>query len=410
MSSIDRAAERAARSAAAGTVRLEGPAGQESLVRPVRPVRPELRLRRVAVAATVASAALAGVGVAWVLAPELSPLDDGMRSLGSALLGGEVVAALAVALGLIGVLLGAALLLRSRRRRLPVGGAAAALALVIALTLGSTSTVAIAGYLFGLAAVVAGLTTIGVMLVRAPRSGWALLAGLIGVTAVAFWWAGLTFAGVAEFAVAFAGALAEDVGLFGATGVVLAATLAWAAIAVEALRTSGSSASIESWLVAHRRSITVLAALGPIPYAVARASWLTPWPLFAPDVAELEPAVLATGLMLGSGGIAASLLTLGLILPWGRRFPHWFPRLGGRSVPVAAAAIPGSAAAGVLCISAGPMLVHSFTSPGSPIDAITLNLVLPLWFWGPMLALAVWAYVAWRARDVEPAAHHPRAR
>lgn len=402
MSSIDRGAARAARTAAAGPVREEDPVRLES------PGRPGPRLRRIAVAATVASAALAGVGVTWVLAPELAPLDDGMRSLGSALLGGEVVAALTVALGMAGVLLGAAVLLGGLHHHLPVGGAAAALALVIALTLGSMSTVAIAGYLFGLAAIVAGLATIGVMLIRAPRSGWALLAGLAAVTAVAFWWAGLTFEGVAEFAVAFAGALAEDIGLFGATGVVLAATLAWAAIAVEALRTSGSSESIESWLVAHRRSITVLAALGPIPYAVARASWLTPWPLFAPDVAELDPAVLATGLMLGSGAIAASLLTLGLILPWGRRFPLWIPGLGGRSVPVAAAAIPGSAAAGVLCISAGPMLVHSFTSPGSPIDAITLNLVLPLWFWGPMLALAVWAYVAWRARDVEPAAQRPR--
>jgi hypothetical protein len=32
------------------------------------------------------------------------------------------------------------------------------------------------------------------------------------------------------------------------------------------------------------------------------------------------------------------------------------------------------------------------------IDGVLLNLVLPLWFWGPMLALAVWAYAAWRDR------------
>jgi hypothetical protein len=32
----------------------------------------------------------------------------------------------------------------------------------------------------------------------------------------------------------------------------------------------------------------------------------------------------------------------------------------------------------------------------APVDSLLVNLVLPLWFWGPMLALAVWAYAAWR--------------
>ena len=34
-----------------------------------------------------------------------------------------------------------------------------------------------------------------------------------------------------------------------------------------------------------------------------------------------------------------------------------------------------------------------------PADAMLLALVLPFWFWGPMLGLAVWAYVAWRSRE-----------
>ncbi len=355
-------------------------------------------LRRAGAAATVLSGALAGLGGTWLLVPELNPLDDGMEGLVSALLGGPAVAALTVVLGVAGVVLAAVVLPRAGDRG-AIGGAAAAIALITALGLGSMSTVAIAGYLFGLAAVIAGIATIGMMLVRAPRWGWSLLGALAVALALAVWWAGLTVEGVAEFAVAFGGALAEDVGLFGATGVVLAATLVWSAIAVTTLRRSDAGRAIEAWLVANRRPITILAALGPVPYAVARVSWLTPWPLFAPDAADLEPAMLATGLMLGSGGVAASILTLGLILPWGRRFPQWMPRIGGRAVPVAAAAIPGSAAAGVLCISAVPTLLISFTNSSSPIDALTLNLVLPLWFWGPMLALAVWAYVAWRAGD-----------
>jgi hypothetical protein len=383
MTPIDRPA-----ASAASAARLEGTSRPDA----DRPVR------RTAAAATVLSGALAGLGATWLLAPELNPLDDGMLSLASALLGSTAVATLTIVLGVAGVVLAAVVLPRAGDRG-AIGGAAAAIALITALALGSMSTVAIAGYLFGLAAVVVGIATIGTMLVRAPRWGWSLLGGLALVLALAVWWAGLTVEGVAEFAVAFGGALAEDVGLFGATGVVLATTLVWTAIAVSTLRASGAGHAIEAWLVAHRRPITILAGLGPVPYAVARVSWLTPWPLFAPEVEDLEPAILATGLMLGSGGVAASILTLGLILPWGRRFPRWMPRIGGRAVPVAAAAVPGFAAAGVLCISAVPTLVTSFTGPSSPVDALSLNLVLPLWFWGPMLALAVGAYVAWRADE-----------
>jgi hypothetical protein len=170
----------------------------------------------------------------------------------------------------------------------------------------------------------------------------------------------------------------------------------WTAIAIAALHGSPAGLRFEAWLVRHRRALTILAALGPIPYAVARLSWLTPWPLFGPVAEDLPPDMLATGLMLGSGATAASTLTLGLILPWGRTFPKWMPRIGGRSVPVAAAVVPGSIAAAVLCISAAPMLVTIVGNADAPVDSLLVNLVLPLWFWGPMLALAVWAYAAWR--------------
>jgi hypothetical protein len=138
---------------------------------------------------------------------------------------------------------------------------------------------------------------------------------------------------------------------------------------------------------------------------------MTPWPLFGPSADEITPEVLATGLMLGSGAAAASILTLGLILPWGTRFPRWIPRLGGRTVPTPVAVVPGLLAAAVLCISALPLLLT--IGALGVIDGVLLNLVLPLWLWGPMLALAVWAYAAWRdrARDDAPdLATDPRAR
>jgi hypothetical protein len=46
-----------------------------------------------------------------------------------------------------------------------------------------------------------------------------------------------------------------------------------------------------------------------------------------------------------------------------------------------------------------PMFVTVVGRPGAVIDGLVVNLVLPLWFWGPMLALAVWAYAAWRGAE-----------
>jgi hypothetical protein len=355
--------------------------------------------------AVVASAAVAGLGLVWLLVPELNPFGNGeMGSLASIAFGPTAAAGIALTLGVAGVALAAILMPGRRSARPALGGfGGAALALAMAAGLGSMGIIAFAGYLFGLAAVVAGVVTIAVMLVRTPRLGLLLLAGLIAVIATAVWLAGLTVDGIVEFALAFGSALAAEVLNLAVTFAIVAATLAWTAIAIGALRSGPTGRRFESWLVRHRRGLTILAAIGPVPYAIARLSWLTPWPLFGPTADGISPSMLATGLMLGAGAVAASVLTLGLILPWGRRFPNWMPRIGGRSVPVAAAVVPGSIAAGVLCISAAPMLVTIVGNPGAPVDALLVNLVLPLWFWGPMLALAVWAYAAWRREEAPTA-------
>ena len=356
--------------------------------------------------AVVASAAMAGLGLAWLLAPDLNPYADGaMASLLSNVAGPAAVAGAALALGGAGVAL-AVLFMRGARasHRALTGWGAAALALAIGLTLGSMGTVSYAGYLFGLAAVVAGVVTIAVTLIRAPRLGLVLLAGVLAAIAAAVLLAGLTVDGVVEFATVFGEALVEHAPNIAITAVIVVDALVWATFAITAVREASGGQRFESWLVRHRRVLTILAALGPVPYAVARVSWLTPWPLFGPMHGDLPPSLLATGLMLGAGAVAASVLTVGLILPWGRRFPKWMPRIGGRSVPVAAAVVPGSIAAGVISISAAPMLVTTVGGADAPVDALLVNLVLPLWFWGPMLALAVWAYAAWRRRPAPDAA------
>src|SRR5690606_279381 len=102
-----------------------------------------------------------------------------------------------------------------------------------------------------------------------------------------------------------------------------------------------------TWTLRHRPAITITAACCALPYTIARASWLTPWPLLAPNglrPSEL-PTVLLPGLGLGVAMLAGGVLTLGLSRPWGRRFPRWMAGLGGRTVPVALAAVPASVVA-----------------------------------------------------------------
>jgi hypothetical protein len=385
-------------------------------------VRRAQRSRIVGYAALVVSAVVAGLGLLWLVAPESNPFAAGaILHSESALLQPDALAAAALLTGLVGAVLALPTAGRASPPGvvMPLGWASGVLAVVMATVFGSVSFIAGAGYLFGLGAVIAGIATIVVMLFRAPRMGLALLAGLAAVLAASVWLAGVTLDGIVDFAMAFGESLGADAPGLLVAGVLVAAILTSTAQAVMAVHGSRAGRAFEDWLVRHRRAITVLAALGPLPYAVARATWLTPWPLFAPTT-EMGPDMLATGIMLGSGAVAAVILTLGLILPWGVRFPRWMPRIGGREVPTALAVVPGLLAAATLCISAVPMLVMFGTGAGSVIDGVLLNLVLPLWFWGPMLALAVWAYAAWRAtakrdaawrltaeRDALPGRSHP---
>jgi hypothetical protein len=344
--------------------------------------------------ALITSSAIAGLGLVWLVAPELNPFDgDVMRSVASAVLGAAGLAVAALGLGLVGAVLAAFLVARPRGvRHGGVALGAAMLAVALCLVVGNVHIIALAGYLFGLTAVVAGIATVALLVVRAPRLGVPLLVVLVVIVAAAAWM-GLTGEAVAEFGAAFWNALLEDAPNVGVSAAIVAAMLAWATVMVIGVGRSAAGRRFETWLVRHRRALTILAAAGPLPYAVARASWLTPWPLFGPNGEDLAPMMLATGLMLGAGAVAASLLTLGLILPWGLTLPRWMPRVGGRPVPTAAAVVPGAIAAGALCVSAGSMFL---LNTEGPVDTMLLNLVLPLWFWGPMLALAVWAYAAWR--------------
>src|SRR5687768_7236604 len=70
--------------------------------------------------AVVASAAVAGLGLVWLLVPELNPFGNGeMGSLASIAFGPTAAAGIALALGVTGVAL-AAILMLGRRSARPV--------------------------------------------------------------------------------------------------------------------------------------------------------------------------------------------------------------------------------------------------------------------------------------------------
>lgn len=262
----------------------------------------------------------------------------------------------------------------------------------------------LAGYLMAMALPV-GLVVIGVQTVRSyPRLRWPVLAGAAALIATGVV-AGSLRPGtllqlVGDLGAGFARAA---IGL-GVTVLFLATAMGWVAVVIAALAGTGAGHRATATVTRRRRLFTVLAALGPLPYGLLRMTWLTPWPLGTPAGTTLEPDMRLWGLLLGGSALLGVVLTIGLIRPWGERFPRWMPGLAGRTVPIAAAAVPGGAVATIVSAAAVPMLVLLTFAPSaagvtvdfSTTDRVLSALIFPCWFWGPMLALAVWGYVGHR--------------
>ncbi|MFI6319804.1 hypothetical protein ACIBG8_19880 [Nonomuraea sp. NPDC050556] len=185
-----------------------------------------------------------------------------------------------------------------------------------------------------------------------------------------------------------------------AWGMALAAA-AWAWVALRGRGTAERAGGPVRW----GRWVTVAAAVGALPYAVARLSWATPWPLGGYDpvgghVILVMPgggdaATRLQGFMIGMSSVLGLVLTLGLISRWGEVFPRWMPRVGGRDVPVMLAVVPGTFAAAVLCVAAPGVLAGAVQMDGW-FDRVVFVLLFPCPIWGPLLGAAVYAY--WRRR------------
>jgi hypothetical protein len=345
-------------------------------------------------------------GATWLLGhPGRNPLSEPDTVLVRHALGTTATTWLSLVLGVVGVLAAAYGLAR------PTGRATAATLVAVGIVevvgvgvlLQSITSIALAGYLVALALPL-GLAWIAVQVIRRYRRlRWVLAVALLGL---AVWGAAtevLAPTHVVRLAAEVGAGFARSAPTLALAVVTAAVALTWTLVLVRLLAATRPVQALGDWVLRHRTGVTIVAAAGPVPYGLIRASWLTPWPLLSPSGEVLPPEIRLWGLLLGGGAVLGAVLTIGLIRPWGVVFPRWMPRWAGRPVPERAATVPGGLVAGILCLSAAPMLVGILLpAPGTIFGDVSLaarlasTLIFPFWLWGPALALAVWGYARYR--------------
>lgn len=279
---------------------------------------------------------------------------------------------------------------------------------VFGLGFASMATLTSIGYLIALAMPLL-LVLIGVLLLRGAALGGKLLGAALLIVLTAGFVLGRGVVG--ELAAELLPALLSVADQMLLVGLLVLVGTVWAVLVTLIARSAGGEGlrRVEAWVIRHRRPLTLLAACGPLPYALLRLTWLTPWPVLGGMMAEADAVTRIWGLTLSAGAWLGVILTLGLIRPWGEVFPRWFPGVGGRSVPLAVVAVPGFTIAALLIFAATPMVLSmSLVGPGR---MIAFALVFPCWLWGPALALAVWGYLGHRrTSDISRAGAGPSAR
>lgn len=337
------------------------------------------------------SAALAVVGGIRLIVPgSLGWMADVAPGLAGRVLPEVIDAALGQAVGLAGIALGLMWHAAARAGRSPASLRAATVIVAVGMILLTPGgLIPFAGYTFAMVVIV-GVAVLTVLLVR--RHPWRGVVAIAVVAAVATWT--IVRLNAAEVASRFGPAFMEQLPGVLYAGAHLVAAVGLIASSVVA-RNHRNAFAI--WVLRHRTAVTVVAACCALPYTIARASWLTPWPLLAPSGLDFteDPGTLFTGLSLGAAMLAGGLLTLGLILPWGWRFPRWMAGLGGRPVPVALVVVPASVIAALFTVGGIDMIlsvIEGTLSDGSFGQILEFVLAFPFWLWGPLLALATWGY------------------
>lgn len=174
----------------------------------------------------------------------------------------------------------------------------------------------------------------------------------------------------------------------------------------DACTACGRTGAAAVWDAARWGRVAVWVAAGvPVLYAATRFAWALGIPLGF-STAELRdmnaemPGIWWGGAALACMGLAGSVLTFGLIRPWGERFPRWIPALRGRRVPVSLAVVPAVAVA-MAVTSAGLMFARVLYLDPDP-DKLAMmgpGLLWPLW--GAALATAAVAYRIRRRGDCD---------
>lgn len=159
------------------------------------------------------------------------------------------------------------------------------------------------------------------------------------------------------------------------------------------------------------RTAVAVAVAVPLLYAATRIAWVLGFPLgFDVEAYEATGGEINNGLILAGGALVGSILTVGLVRPWGERFWAWLPGLGGRDVPVGLAVVPASIVAALILPAGVSMIVAAVGRIGiasigelaSNWAAIGVTFLWPVW--SIALAVATWAYVLRRRAGATPPA------
>ncbi|MEU0156247.1 hypothetical protein [Micromonospora fulviviridis] len=137
------------------------------------------------------------------------------------------------------------------------------------------------------------------------------------------------------------------------------------------------------------------AAVIPFAYALTRFAWAAGIPLGIPRdfLAEMrETGLVWAGAGLGAFATVGAILTLGLVRPWGERFPRWLPGLAGRRVPIRLAVVPATlVAVSVTAATLGLLTKPEFWQIGHEFSLASAPMLL--WpVWGVALGAATLAY------------------
>ncbi|MGX6603791.1 hypothetical protein ACWKSP_16840 [Micromonosporaceae bacterium Da 78-11] len=139
-----------------------------------------------------------------------------------------------------------------------------------------------------------------------------------------------------------------------------------------------------------------VAAVIPALYAIVRLSWAAGIPLgiSADFLHEMQRTGLVwAGAGLGAFALVGTILTTGLTMRWGERFPRWMIGLAGRRVPIRLATVPAGLVAIFVSSASVSLLsgnVFGVVASGEGDLALLPMLLWPLW--GPALGAAAFAY------------------